>query len=65
MVQAHDDQMVQITGSDDFGWSWKRVDKNGNIVSEGKTTLAKEALSAATEMAKRPRLRSLDRKLRR
>ncbi|MBB5745186.1 ABC-type xylose transport system substrate-binding protein [Brevundimonas variabilis] len=65
MARAQYDQMVQITGSDENGWSWKSVDADGNTVAEGRSALAEEAKRAATELAKKPKLRPSNRSLRR
>lgn len=58
MERRGDNQMVHITGCDDFGWSWKRVDAEGITVAEGRSSLAREAVLAASENAKRTRPQS-------
>lgn len=63
MKRRGESQMVQITGCDDFGWSWKRVDEDGVTVAEGKSSLAEDAAIAASEVAKRPFLQSRDGKM--
>lgn len=56
MGRRTDEQMVHITGCDDFGWSWQRVDAEGQTVAEGKSGLAEDALRSASETARQPRI---------
>lgn len=48
MIETGDEPTVQITGNDDFGWSWKRVNLDGFTVAQGRGSLAEEALRAAS-----------------
>lgn len=54
MISNKDDQMVHITGTDELGWSWRRVDLEGVTVAEGESALASEAVRAAYDVVEKP-----------
>lgn len=58
MTGRVNNQMLHITGCDDLGWSWKRVDMDGVTVAQGQSVLAKEAVLAASRVAEPAQLQS-------